>query len=268
MPIKTEEILFERRRGRIEWMEFAWAAFYMWVISKGDAKYLNLMRDEHFLKNLKRNPNICKDEDVQKKIITEFLNTWGGCRIQKGAAQPIKRKILSLQSDLKVLDKLKIKDVEFTSTIENAVENCYNRIQRIKNLGPTATSKLLHVLVPELFVMWDTEILKYYGRNPKISDSGKGYCIFLKEMKSMANEIKVSFREAKLPLAKPKQTPAEYLSERMKYNHEKTLAKYLDEYNWIKYTYLKETYLAQVPPAWHPQIKQETLSELLSVAKP
>lgn len=94
--------------------------------------YLNLMRNTLFLKNLRWNPtSICKDEDVQKKIITNFLNEWGRCRIPKEAAQPIKRKILSLQSDLKVLYGLKIEDVEFTQTVEYAVKCCYEHIRKL-----------------------------------------------------------------------------------------------------------------------------------------
>ena len=97
--------------------------------------------------------------------------------------------------------------------------------------------------------MWDNEILKKYTRrNSKIFDSGKGYCFFLKKMNEMAKQIEKYFRIAQLnPLAKPEQTPAEYLSEQLKYNHSKTMAKYLDEYNWVTIT--NEI---QVPPSWYP----------------
>lgn len=236
------------------WNEFAWATFYLWAISKGDKMYLDLMKGW--------NPIIYKKENIQEKIVVKFLNKWERCRIPKNTFRSvyIKDKIFSLQADLKVLHELEIDAVEFTQNIESAVENCYKTVR--KNFGPTSTSKLLHLLEPGFFVMWDGAILKEYrNRNDdlKISDSDKGYCFFLKNMNIMAKEVIRDFHRASLsPPAKLGQSPADYLSKQMKYNPGKTMARYLDEYNWVTFTHgLKGE------PPWHPKIKPELLSELL-----
>jgi len=68
-------------------------------------------------------------------------------------------------------------------------------------------------------------------------------------MKEIANQVHTSFREAKLnPPRTAKPNPANYLSQQLKYNPPKTMAKFLDEYNWVTITHQ-----TPVPPDWPPQ---------------
>jgi len=160
---------------------------------------------------------------------------------------------------LHALNNFNIQSIQFNNpiivsnnnmTISQVIEYCYTQVRNIgHNFGPTATSKLLHILHPDLFVMWDGAILKHYRKiNSQILDSGQGYLTYLKIMKRLANHICTVFQNAVLtPPAQAGQDPASYLNAQMKYNPPKTMAKYLDEYNWIMITYG-----IQVPPAWHP----------------
>jgi len=47
---------------------------------------------------------------------------------------------------------------------------------RTKQVGPTATSKILHLICPDLFVMWDSDIRRQYR---KFEGDGKEYFEFL-----------------------------------------------------------------------------------------
>ena len=115
--------------------------------------------------------------------------------------------------------------------------------------GPVCTSKLLHILQPELFVMWDNPIIKQYKRNYRgISASSQGYFNFLKLMQSFSIEIFKNYNNTHLtPKKLPNQTPDNYLSINMRYSPVKSMAKYLDEYNWVTITNN-----VHVPPIWHP----------------
>jgi hypothetical protein len=89
--------------------------------------------------------------------------------------------------------------------------------QGVSNMGDAAASKILHQLNPALFVMWDTNIKPY----------AESYSDFMARMHGLALRLTDS-------------APAEaqddlegYLQTELGYPVRKTLAKYLDEYNWF-----------------------------------
>jgi hypothetical protein len=86
----------------------------------------------------------------------------------------------------------------------------------VPNMGPAAASKALHLLQPRLFVMWDKEIRR---------SAPEGYGAYLLQMHGLALRL---VEEA------PAQDVEAYLQERLGYETRKTLAKYLDEYNWFE----------------------------------
>lgn len=217
------------------------------------------MRQNQFLTNLRINPMSLQAAEVQKKIIEGFLNRWK-CRVRNTAqaAKAIQAGIHELQPHLRSLQTFGIENIPFDQqirtknqiTVGALIERCYTRFWNIgHNFGPTATSKLLHILHPELFIMWDGEILKHYHkRYRRVSGSGTGYLAFLRIMRETADQIYGAFHNAQLnPPAQVNQTPANYLSTQMAYNPPKTMAKLLDEYNWVTITHR-----ITVPPHWHP----------------
>ena len=210
------------------WDEFAWAVFYYGVISRditGQSDYLELTRQTQFLQDLRTNPNRLRDDDIQQCVIGGFLNRWR-CRVENSsvAADSIQRTLQSLVPYLRALNNLSIQSIQFNNpvivdnnnmTISQVIEYCYTQVRNIgHNFGPTATSKLLHILQPDLFVMWDDAILKRYKNiNGQISDSGRGYITYLKMMKRLANHIHTVFQNAVLtPPAQASQDPASYLN--------------------------------------------------------
>ena len=241
------------------WDEFAWAAFLYGAIG-GNYDYQGLMRQTHLLGSLRTNPTGLQTNQIQQKVVRDFLNRWK-CRVQNTpqSANAIQTTLQNLLPYTQILNGLIIATVNFTQqvnvnnslmTVGQVIVHCYTKVRNIKyKFGPTATSKLLHILQPELFIMWDKEILSHYRQqNRQVSDSGQGYCAYLEFMEQAAMQVHQSFRNAALnPPATANQTPAVYLSTQMNYNSFKTLAKYLDEYNWVTITRG-----VQVPPPWHP----------------
>ena len=137
-----------------------------------------------------------------------------------------------------------------TYTIEQIIKELYSHYRQMGHrFGPVCSSKLLHILQPDLFVMWDNPIINHYQRNYKgISGSSQGYINFLNLMQSFSKGIYQNFINAQLtPKKLPNQTPENYLSINMGYSPLKSMAKYLDEHNWVTITNN-----VHVPPNWHP----------------
>jgi 5,10-methylenetetrahydromethanopterin reductase len=88
---------------------------------------------------------------------------------------------------------------------------------RIPTMGDAAASKILGVMVPPLFVMWDKEIKK----------GALGYGEFMVQMHEFAHHL----RDHLAP-ADARDDIDGYLQHALGYKVRKPLAKYLDEYNW------------------------------------
>lgn len=90
---------------------------------------------------------------------------------------------------------------------EEEILHIFNKLSKIKGIQFTGASKLMHLTVPNVFVMWDAYIRKAYGLK---KGDGVDYFNFLKKMQWEFGDI----------------------------NKEKdqTLAKCIDEYNYVKYT--------------------------------
>lgn len=206
------------------------------------------MRNTTFLTVLRTNPNILPDADVQRHLLKGYLNAWK-TRVKNSqqSASAIKASINNMLPYLSALSAFSINTVNFQNvltisgqnkTVAEAVEFCYRTIRATGyKIGPTATGKLLHILNPELFVMWDGPIIAHFRGINGIGDSPHDYRAFMQNMKQDAIAVQQSFSVAILtPSSQPGNTPEAYLSQQMNYNPTKTIAKYLDEYYWVTIT--------------------------------
>lgn len=94
--------------------------------------------------------------------------------------------------------------------------------------GSTVTSKIMHLLNPELFVMWDTDIIGAYG----LEASEKGYREFLTTMKEFAISLQPHLDRIKQTQEDLRLESAELYG--AEFYFRKSFAKLLDEYNWIE----------------------------------
>ena len=92
--------------------------------------------------------------------------------------------------------------------IGNDVKGLYDVLSTIKGVKYTGASKIMHLRNPELFIIWDGYIKKYYGFR---DGSAENYIGFLKMMQEMSKGIEWNYKN-------------------------KTLAKAIDEYNYVTIT--------------------------------
>ena len=99
-----------------------------------------------------------------------------------------------------------IKDINF-EPYEKEIKHIFDTLSKIKGIQFTGASKLMHLTIPEVFVMWDAYIRKAWGF--KKGDS-EDYFNFLKKMQQEFKDFS--------------------------HKEERTLAKSIDEYNYVKFT--------------------------------
>jgi hypothetical protein len=111
------------------------------------------------------------------------------------------------------------------------IVDIFQNARKSEGLGPTGVSKVLSILNPQLFVMWDKEICDHYHSLHRMRGqyhqkaSGECYFEFLKDMQHEANEF-ITYSS--------KEEIENGLCEISGYN--KPIAKALDEFNYMIYT--------------------------------
>jgi len=242
----------------ITWKKFAWAAFMYGSIG-GDKFYFDLMRNTDFLTALHNNPNQLTPDDI-KNYLLKFLHQWNTRGVPKSCAGNLHRAIISLQPQLFALRSINacittapFKDNILVNgsdcSIESVIKQCYKGINDVKGCGPTATAKILHVLNPNLFVMWDGPIIEHFTEFNEDGAKPEGYCQFLQLMQNDAQAVVRTFNSENnlSPARVNPQSPEEYFSAQLGHSPRKSMAKYLDEYYWVTVTNG-----VIVPPRWYP----------------
>ena len=203
--------------------------------NKGDHRYNEFYRAvyepdfPHSL--LKRGSNSdVRASDV--KPLLEFLNRWKSRR-PHALAHPIAAAIPHVGSHLRILSDASIEASVVNDAVFDATELAFDRLTSIRDVGPTTASKILGVLHPRFFVMWDTPIQRLYFRSAKCD--GRAYVIFMKEMRNSALSIVSDASKREI------EDPAETISEEINLNPPFTLAKFVNDYVWLTVT-RKKTY--------------------------
>jgi hypothetical protein len=113
------------------------------------------------------------------------------------------------------------------------------RANGVNSMGDAAASKALYLLQPRLFVMWDKEIRR---------SAPEGYGAYLLQMHALA---------LRLAEEAPAEDVEAYLQALLGYETRKTLAKYLDEYNWFE-AVGRDQLTARGDPLARPESKRDT----------
>jgi hypothetical protein len=175
-----------------------------------------------------------------------FIYSWD--RNFRGNLRKFQKCYKEIYHDIKRLEHERLDQIDLNNeNMQNCIENIFNKIassgeeNRVKC---TDTSKIIHTILPELFVMWDTKIRhgiwkkqKKEGwkkpKNDKFTGTEYAYCFF-PLMQKEANDIIESYVKehhcgCNKALDGIKRKGSNY-----------TLAKLLDEYNYVKYTLKKD----------------------------
>ena len=239
-----EEITFEK---------LAWAAFIARLFGMtGPIAYMEIYKDYRFRESLAFAPSSLNPKEVCDKLIGGFLNKWRS-RFPNNdkAASDILRSLESISPLLKAVREFTIDTIEFNKTIDidgeqisvmNLIMTIYERIIHCHGFRTTAGAKILGVINPGLFVMWDDSIAIHYASNDRDIFNGVGYGSFLQKMQKAAHccisdfEMHLGHKDI-----------AGFSSKKLEVIPPVPLAKFLDEYNWISITQR-----INLPPKWHP----------------
>jgi hypothetical protein len=200
-------------------------------IDKGEKQYEDCITHREMWDNLS---NI-KPAQV-KDVVVNFLNQWQ-CRLPYDCVPYLTTTLQRAERLLQPLRGFGIEYVDLFKPVKveekeirviSLVENLFATIQKVRagrrTVGFTATSKILHMAVPNLFVMCDERIRKKYG----CEGNSAGYANFMFWMSFFARDLISQAKEDKqriLGCSKWKN---------------RTLPRLLDNYNYTKYTLKKE----------------------------
>jgi len=154
-----------------------------------------------------------KDSWVELDAVIDFVRRWNR-RVPIGKNKDkIKRAVLRLKPKFQQLKKCSLDDFDFSEKNVALIKEIFHELSETA-LKSTGTTKLLHGLNRDLFVMWDKGICEQYG----CYQNENGYILFLRMMQDKAREL---------------------IKEKTKAEVEKelgrTLAKLIDEYNWMNF---------------------------------
>lgn len=180
--------------------------------------------------------DLSKLDDVQhlRRTIRLFLISWGLMNRVVGREnldwKRLGDTLRNLEKDFAILRGKRFLNPKLFEdiTISNTIKKIYGELDVIPYLGsPTALSKILHLLNPEIFVMWDNAIVKdYHEINRGIDYSADGYMEFLKE-------VQKRFLAAFTEFEKETGKTSNVIEEELKSQHNRTITRLIDEYNWM-----------------------------------
>jgi hypothetical protein len=154
-------------------------------------------------------------------ILYPYLLKWGKMmRVlgYKGCSR-IGEKLREMEPQLGKFQKLILSTIDLIQ-MSDKVEDLYDELLnadwesakgRTKRVGPTATAKVLHLAVPNLFMIWDRKIRNCYG----FQDSGREYVRFIANMQNWSKKLNTTI-------------------EALQHKYRKSCTKLIDEYNWQK----------------------------------
>lgn len=145
--------------------------------------------------------------------IIEFVRKWNR-RVPIGKNKDkIRGVVISLKKEFETIKHCNLEDFVFTPENIEIIKGIFDELSTTV-LKFTGTTKLMHGMNPNLFVMWDKGICIHYGFYP----NSTGYIHFMRRMQEEIQEI-------------------------LKYHSKKeiirdtgvSLPKLIDEYNWLNF---------------------------------
>jgi len=173
--------------------------------------------------------------DVEIEELLTFLNQWSTRYPSDAAARvSFRRAYLEVLPLLRALQGHTLLETAFDGvllqgmSVSDAVGSIFEKIASAgSRYESTGTSKILHVLYPPLFVMWDSAICGGYAVNGRSGDYAKR---FLPQMQREAREAVGSY------IAERKAGPSTAVRELEGLCGGRALTKVIDEYNYCRFT--------------------------------
>ena len=219
--------------------------------------------DLSYLEDLQEVEKSLKTEGLGEAVVG-FLNHWRMRLSRKTVPAEINNWYKG--DTIKRLEELPSSLLELDFNDARAIENItilFTSLDGLTRINDTGASKIMHIIKPNIFVMWDNEIRKHYLKDFRGKNSKSGpdaYLYFMQKMQEIAIPIykenkniasDLSMKLKRLYEGNLRNYTKE--SEKLKLTKEieflekkgKSITKFLDEYNWIVITKKKS-----IPPVW------------------
>ena len=224
--------------------DLAWAALLHYYKSSGDRKYVKLFRDTSFISKLRQTPWDVSYEEFETKVLSGFINSIG-LRLSVGTrGGNILAKIVKLHQPISSIQGIRLLDCDLSSEdLLKNIRQIYSGLSSVDGFWITGISKMAHLLNDTLFVVLDLKTSKSFGLHGKASD----YIKWLGIAQQHAQEVTRDFYALGYT-----GSPEAFLSEKLghsNYGCKKSLARFIDEYFW-----LKTSENLAIPPGWIPPL--------------
>ena len=157
--------------------------------------------------------------------LIKYANQWG-CRISGSKADGIGIAVRAVLPGVVPLAASALEFDDLRCSTLDVITHAFDGLTAADGVGPTAASAILTALNPQLFVSWGAGIKNAYFPDDK--PNGAAYAQFLTVMRMAALSIAADAR-AQHGI----DDPAGHLSAALGINPSFTLAKFIDEYNWL-----------------------------------
>lgn len=170
-------------------------------------KYLEVVSDRKTWDNL----NSLTIEAIENDMFRKYLFGWGKMNRsfatdKRNACYRLLLKTIQNESDnIEYLRKLRIESVQLDSgPSQEKIKSVYLAFRdfcsEIVQKQPTASTKILHILVPELLIIWDW---KYVRSKLRLGTDPASYVGYLKQKQSQLQDLLASYRQGDAPAEMP-----------------------------------------------------------------
>ena len=174
---------------------------------------------------------LCDCDDAVAEQLRHFLAQFQA-HTGDAARDAIQETLRDREFAARCLRRQRLTDVDMAAT-RPAVEMAFDQLMGVRGVASTIASKVLAVLNPELFVMWDKYISPAYRYDDAmdVDTAGGRYANFLVRMQGAARAISLD-AEQNHGIADPSQ----HVRDELGLDSRCALAKLIDEYNFLTIT--------------------------------
>ena len=178
-----------------------------------------------------------------KLILLTWNNSYfqGDRRVEKSNLdKDIFKAIDKCNSDLRRLNGKRLERIDLTNVdIKEMITNIFKKFKEKRSIGDTGASKSLHILMPELFMMWDRHIRSQYHRlHPYYRSYSTEDCYyeFLKNSQDIARSLLKQRTQNEIWFEHLNSINKDSRDFIESFIFKESLLKMIDEYNYIKIT--------------------------------
>lgn len=164
-------------------------------------------------------------DDADWSALVRYVNQWG-CRISPDKTAGISAAVSEAMPYLAPLSASALEFNDLRCSTLDVIEKAFDALTEANGVGPTAAAAILTALNPQLFVSWGAGIRDAYF--PDDAPNGATYSQFLTIMRMAALSIAMDARGQH-----GVEDPAGQLSAELGIEPAFSLAKFIDEYNWV-----------------------------------